>query len=108
MRRWCREHGLQCSQSRFTAGSLGRGKRPTYAEIKAKAHNCRVMLGWLSDLCFACRQQYGEHGWLVSVKTWSIAKFCQALDSHRHWKLPEHVASELYELGHAFLKVSDQ
>ena len=56
MRSWMREHSLECSQSRFTAGSLSQGKHPAFAELKAKVHNARVMLA-LDCRCFQGRSR---------------------------------------------------
>jgi hypothetical protein len=105
LRRWVRDHGLGCSQSKFTPGSLGRGRTPVYAEAKAKAHNCRVMLGWLSDVCSNADVRFGDHGKQMAIVTWAIADFCFHLDSIKHWKLSPESAQLLYDRGHVFLKV---
>jgi hypothetical protein len=105
LRRWVRDHGLTCSQSKFTPASVGRGKAPVYAEAKAKAHNCRVMLGWLSDVCSNADVRFGDHGKTMALVTWAIADFCFHLDAIKHWKLSPEQAQLLHDRGHVFLKV---
>jgi hypothetical protein len=105
LRRWVRDHGLSCSQSKFTPGSLGRGRSPVYAEAKAKAHNCRVMLGWLSDVCSNADDRFGDHGKQMALVTWAIADFCFHLDQIKHWKLSPEQAQLLHDRGHVFLKI---
>jgi hypothetical protein len=105
LRRWVRDHGLSCSQAKFTPGSLGRGKTPVYAEAKAKAYNCRVMLGWLAHVCSNAEVRFGDHGKQMALVTWAIADFCWQLDQIKHWKLSDAQAQLLHDRGHAFLRV---
>ena len=51
MQAWVRERGLQCSQAKFTKGALSLADNLSYAELKSKAHNCRVMLAWIAEAC---------------------------------------------------------
>jgi hypothetical protein len=44
MRDWTRAHGLSCSQSRFTVGSLNLSGALKFPELKAKAHNCKALI----------------------------------------------------------------
>ena len=104
MRAWCRHRGLQCSQSRFTRGSLGQNRKATHAELKAKAHNSRVMLSWIADVCYHCKARYGETGQLLAVATWSLDDICYVVDSHPDWQLSDAMAERIYRRGHDFLK----
>lgn len=109
LRAWVRRHGLQCSQSRFTPGSLGRGsKKSAYAEIKSKAHNCRVMVSWLADILYIARDRYGVDSQRLAATTWALSDFCWCLDNFKHWKLSEGVARRMYERGHTFLQLYQQ
>ena len=102
MRSWMREHSLECSQSRFTAGSLSQGKHPAFAELKAKAHNARVMLAWIADVSRAAVVD-DDHSRLRATMVWALASLCWTCDSHKDWAVPPAVADRIYQLGHAFL-----
>ena len=95
--------GLTCSQSMFTPAAIGRGKKPHMAEIKAKAHNCRVMVAWLAEICSECPRLYGGHGRKMASVTFTIAKFCFLLDYEKGWLLSEKLANDLHSLAFQFL-----
>ena len=101
MREWVREHGLQCSQSKFTMGAFSQGKRLAYAELKAKAHNARVMLSWIAEVCADCALE--DHSQLRASMTFALADFCFQCDAWRDWELPQDLAQRLYDRGHEFL-----
>ena len=102
MQEWVRSHGLQCSQPRFTPGSLSQGKRATYAELKSKAHNARVMVSWMSEVCND--QIHDGHSRLRAHMCYSLAAWCRTVDSVKDWQLSQPIADELYKLGYNFLK----
>ena len=103
MRAWTKRLGLQCSQSRFTAGSLSQGKKVSFGELKGKAHNCRVMLSWLADVCYHSMGKYGDHGELLATATWSLDDVCYAIDQNRDWAVRDADAERIYNRGHTFL-----
>jgi hypothetical protein len=64
------------------------------------------MLGWIADRAYDSRGRFGDHSQQIATMTGSISKFCWLMDVHKHWRLEEDVANELYDLGHCFLQVS--
>ena len=103
MKRWVSAHGLQCSQSRFTKLSLQIKHGYNYPEIKAKAHNCRVMLAWMADLTSECSNDGSTHPQLRATAAWALADFCAQCDAHRHWKLSVDLADLLHSQIMSFL-----
>ena len=102
-KRWVHDSGQSCSQSMFTPASLGRGKKPKMAEVKAKAHNCRVMVAWVAEICAVAPQMYPEDGALIATCTYAMAQYCYILQKEKAWKISQATAAELYRLGHMFL-----
>jgi hypothetical protein len=85
---------------------MGRGqKKSAYAEIKSKAHNCRVMVSWLADILYIARDRYGVDSQRLAATTWALSDFCWCLDNFKHWKLSVIVANRMYERGHTFLQL---
>ena len=103
MKEWVRDHGLECSQSCFTMGSLSQGRKSNFAEIKAKAHNCRVMIAWLADVTRACGARDGHRGLARAAAFWALADFCYSSEVCRDWALSEELAKKLHTRGHEFL-----
>ena len=81
MKAWVRAHGLQCSQSRFTKLSLQIKANYNYPELKAKAHNARVMLAWMADLTSECSEDSSTHPELRASAAWALADFCARRDA---------------------------
>ena len=102
MRAWVRDHGLSCSQPKFKARNLNLFTAADYPELKAKAHNCRVLVAWMAGECARFRD--GQNGALRAACTWALARFAWLGDSHDHWKLPEALATEMFDVGHHFLQ----
>ena len=73
-----------------------------YPELKAKTHNCRVLVAWMAGECARFRD--GQNGALRAACTWALARFAWLGDSHDHWKLPEALATEMFDAGHHFLQ----
>ena len=76
-----------------------------YAEAKAKAHNCKVLIRWLASVCYSKRDLWDGYGAKLAAVTFSIADFCHTLDRIRHWKLSPEEAQHLYRRIHDFLSV---
>ena len=104
MRQWIRDHGLSCSQSRFTPASLSLSNSYCYPELKSKAHNCKVQLGWIASVCFDHQRRDGAHGILRASMTFALAELLWICDDVGHWRMSEAAAQSVYERGHEFLK----
>lgn len=104
-KRWTRDHGLTTSQPMFKPGNLGRGKSPHLAEMKAKAHNCKIIVYWLASLTSNLSRTHGELGAKIATATWSMAHFNWLLDQEKGWKLEPALAEELRATGTTFLLV---
>ena len=104
MREWMKAHRLECSQPRFTPGSFGQAKNQSnYAGLKAKAHNCRVLIAWVSSKCESCADRDGDRGRVRATMAWSLADWCWRVDQHTHWALPVELAETLYQRSQTFL-----
>ena len=107
-KKWAREHGVTSSQPMFKPGNLGRGKKPVLAEIKAKAHNCKVLVTWLAAVTELCPRKYGSHGQQMATCVYAMAHFSWLLDRNKSWKLEEALAVQLRQTGLMFLLVYQQ
>ena len=55
---WRKLWKLDCSMSKLTLTTLGVEKKTNYPCLKAKAHNCRILVAWLSEKAVeTCHQQ---------------------------------------------------
>ena len=87
MLQWVRDHGLVCSQKRFSKLQLQLHTTLSYPDLKAKAHNCRIMLAWMADLLMELLAEGVEftdcdvrH---VACAAWALADFCALCDYNR-------------------------
>ena len=102
MRSWVRARGLVCSQSKFSKGGLTIIDSYSYPELKAKAHNCRVMLAWSAER--ALDFQGTLQGRVRASALFSLADFFWVVDSWLDWQYPVEISELLYIRGHQFLK----
>ena len=103
MRQWMRDHGLSCSQSKFTPGALSLSDSLSFPELKAKAHNCKVMLGWVAEVCHGCQTRDGAHGIMRASMTFALADLIWKCDDVGHWRLGQVEADHIFVRGHEFL-----
>jgi hypothetical protein len=103
MRNWAKANKFEISQSRFTPNMFNRKTQTVYAEIKAKAHNCKVMLYWLAAIIVPANLE-GDAERLITCMIWSLTEFCKIIDANKHWKVEEEVAVLLKRRGLNFLQ----
>jgi len=87
MKEWVRGTGQTCSHPRFTKKGLQIFNRFSYPELKGKAHNCKVMLGWIAQEladCLADGLVVPCNLDLLVTAGWALADFVAQLDWHRH------------------------
>ena len=103
MRSWMRAHGLTCSQTKYKQNSFTMQRLTDYPELKAKAHNCRVQLSWIAEICREHADPNNEELFLMATATWALADVLWVADSYFDWQLPVDLAERQYEHGQIFL-----
>ena len=79
-------------------------KKVMYAEAKAKAHNCKVLVRWLATVCQGKQNDWDGYGAKLASATFYIADFCYSMDQIRDWKLSVGEAEHLYRRAHQFFR----
>ena len=52
-RSWCKTHGLQCTQPRFTPSRVNRAVRSSFPSLNSKAAPSKMLTMWLTDVATA-------------------------------------------------------
>ena len=98
-RLWVRARHLECSHGKFTVDGLN-WKASVYPELRSKAHNCRVILAWLAEVC---RTVVGAPRDRLRARAFfHLAAFCHMVDL-QPVQLDPVVAREMADHGSQFL-----
>ena len=57
-KKWVRDHGLKCSQTRFKPSTLRLTTLGSWPEANVKAHNCAIISLWI---CACCKKLFDLH-----------------------------------------------
>ena len=91
-RGWLKQHGVSCSQGRFSVNKLGMHALSDYPCLKAKGHNSLMIMRWLATATqrlHAERQTWRSH--TLACMTWGFSNFINILQDNGQWVRDEDV-----------------
>jgi hypothetical protein len=108
-KRWCTDHGINCSMDRFTLERLGlksnKKSRTKWACLKTKAMNSRVCIAWLDHFCtyrVNANASCSEYMRLMTSTLHNLATFQYYLDVMPEF-LDEQQRHLVWDAGYQFL-----
>ena len=84
----------------FTPSTVG---SPSHPDLGCKAHDVRIMVGWLSKQCLQAADKDTPHGKLRATIAWAQEELCFSIEQAPRYLVDDHARNRVVDAGHKFL-----
>ena len=100
---YCRSFGLKIDMRSMTPGTLGVSKLKLSPELNCKAHDCRVIVGWIEGECSRASDRNTPHGAHRHALAWSQLQLCLALERAPRYLVHQEDLDNIQKAGGDFV-----
>ena len=93
-------HRFTLDLSTFTPSTVG---SPSHPDLGCKAHDVRIMVGWLSKQCLQAADKDTPHGKLRATIAWAQEELCFSIEQAPRYLVDDHARNRVVDAGHKFL-----